>query len=88
MINKELLEQSGLLASEVQVAAPEDLVIVVRVDDGEAARAALAQVNEPLAHRRSAGGDEDYCPRKPGFRSRRGPMYNYAQQLSDNRSYG
>jgi len=61
--NKELLEQSGLLTPEVQAAAPEDLVIVVRADDAEAARSALALVDELMARRRSTGGDEDYRPK-------------------------
>ena len=61
--NKELLEQSGLLTPEVQVAAPEDLVIVVRADDADAADSALAQVDELLVRRRSTGGDEDYRPK-------------------------
>ena len=61
--NKELLEQSGLLTAEVQTAAPEDLVIVVRADDAEAARASLAQVDELLARRRSTRADDDYRPK-------------------------
>lgn len=61
--NKELLEQSGLLTPEIERAAPEDLVIVVRADDAEIARSALAQVDELLARRRSSGGDEDYRPK-------------------------
>jgi FdrA protein len=61
--NKELLDQSGLLTPEIERAAPEDLVIVVRADDAEIARSALAQVDELLARRRSSGGDEDYRPK-------------------------
>ena len=61
--NKELLEQSHLLTPEIQAAAPEDLVIVVRADTEESARAALAQVDDLLARRRSTGGDEEYRPK-------------------------
>ena len=62
--NKELLEQSGLLTPEILAAAPEDLVIVVRAEDADAARAALAQVDKLMARRRSTGGDEDYRPKR------------------------
>ncbi|MBI3959266.1 MAG: acyl-CoA synthetase FdrA [Chloroflexi bacterium] len=61
--NKELLEQSGLLTPEIPAAAPEDLVIVVRADDAEAARSALAQVDDLLARRRSTSADDDYRPK-------------------------
>ena len=52
-----------MLTAEVQTAAPEDLVIVVRADDAEAARASLAQVDELLARRRSTRADDDYRPK-------------------------
>ncbi len=66
--NKELLEQSGLLTPEIQSAAPEDLVIVVRAsevsaDGANAAQAALAQVDTLLARRRSSSADEEYRPK-------------------------
>ena len=51
--NKELLAQSGLLTPEIQTAAPEDLVIVVRAGESEAAHSALAQVDALLTRRRS-----------------------------------
>jgi FdrA protein len=52
--NKALLAQSDLLPSEAQAAAADDLVIVVRAQDNAAAQAALAQVNELLARRKSS----------------------------------
>ncbi len=61
--NKELLEQSGLLTPEVERAAPEDLVIVVRAEEIDAARAALAQVDALLARRRSTHTDDEYQPK-------------------------
>ena len=61
--NKELLEQSGLLTPEIQTAAPEDLVIVVRADEIDAARAALAQVDALLTRHRSTRADDDYRPK-------------------------
>lgn len=61
--NKELLEQSGLLAAELLAAAAEDLAIVVRADDPTAAQAALDQVDALLARRRATGDDEDYRPK-------------------------
>ncbi|HRJ41567.1 MAG TPA: hypothetical protein PL105_06795, partial [Caldilineaceae bacterium] len=61
--NKELLEQSGLLAGEVQAAAPEDLAIVVRAGSRAAAQTALAQVDELLARRRSTASADDYRPK-------------------------
>ena len=61
--NKKLLDQSGLLTAEIQQAAPEDLVIVVRAQDAETAQSALAQVDDLLARRRSSGGEDDYRPK-------------------------
>ena len=59
--NKELLAQGGLAAPEVDTARPDDLVIVVRAQDDAAAQAALAQVDELLAFRRTSL-HQDYRP--------------------------
>jgi FdrA protein len=60
--NKELLEQSGLLSPEAEAANADDLVIVVRAEDRTAAEAALAQVDELLARRRSTI-EQEYQPK-------------------------
>jgi FdrA protein len=60
--NKDILTQSGLLAPEVQAAAADDLVIVVRAQDGAAAQAALDQVDALLTQRRR-GIEQDYLPK-------------------------
>lgn len=60
--NKEVLDQSGLLAPEAQEAGPDDLVIVVSAEEPAAATAALAQVDELLARRRSTI-DQEYQPK-------------------------
>jgi len=52
--NKELLVQSNLFPPEAQAAKADDLLIVVRATDEAAADAALAQVDELLARRRTA----------------------------------
>ena len=59
--NKELLAQRWLDAPEVEAARPDDLVIVVRAQDDAAAQAALAQVDQLLALRRSSLR-QDYRP--------------------------
>ena len=64
--NKAVLDASGLLTPEAQRAAPDDLVIVVKTGDDDAARAALAQVNALLARRAAAsetGGADGYRPK-------------------------
>lgn len=61
--NKELLAQSDLLTAEVQQAAPEDLILVARGETQEAARAALAQVDDLLARRRSQSSAGGYRPK-------------------------
>lgn len=59
--NKELLAQSDLLPAQARSALADDLVIVVRAQDEAAAQAALAQVNELLARRKSPLS-QDYGP--------------------------
>ncbi len=51
--NKDLLAQVDLLTPEAKAAQADDLVIVVKAETEEAARAALAQVDDLLAKRRS-----------------------------------
>jgi len=60
--NKELLAQSALLTEDLQAAAPEDLILVVKAESETAGRAALARVDELLAARRSQHTDA-YRPR-------------------------
>lgn len=50
--NKKLLAQSALLTEDLQTAAPEDLILVVKAESETAGRAALARVDELLAARR------------------------------------
>lgn len=67
--NKELLAQSDLLTEDLQAAAPEDLVLVVKAESEKAGRAALARVDELLAARRSQQTDA-YRPRSLASASR------------------
>ncbi|MFC2038029.1 acyl-CoA synthetase FdrA, partial [Chloroflexota bacterium] len=60
--NKEILSQTGLLSPEADTAVADDLVIVVRAEDGAAAQSALGKVDELLAQRRGSV-EQDYCPR-------------------------
>lgn len=62
--NKDLLAQSNLLVPDAQSAGADDTVIVIKADDDAAAGAALAQVDELLAQRKSSGVDADYRPKK------------------------
>ncbi len=56
--NKEILAQTGLLVAEAKSAIADDLVIVLRAEDGDAADAALAQIDELLTRKRAT--DELY----------------------------
>jgi FdrA protein len=60
--NRELLEQGGLRPDSAQAAGPDDLLIVVKAETGDAAAGALAQVDSLLARRRM-GSDQDFRPR-------------------------
>ncbi len=60
--NKEILAQTGLVTPEVQAAAADDLVIVVKAEDEGAAAEALSRVDDLLARRRS-GVAEEYLPK-------------------------
>ncbi|MBS1253615.1 MAG: Protein FdrA [Anaerolineales bacterium] len=59
--NKDLLEQSGLLPADAEVAKADDLVIVVKAEDDAGATSALDQVDELLTRRRSAT-EQEYLP--------------------------
>jgi FdrA protein len=60
--NKDILAQTGLLTPEAGTAMADDLVIVIKAQDRDAASAALGQVDELLAQRRSTV-EQDYLPR-------------------------
>jgi FdrA protein len=59
--NKELLEHINLLSTEVQVAKPNDLVIVVRSETLAEAEAALGQVDTLLTQRKTHS-DQEHLP--------------------------
>jgi FdrA protein len=65
--NKELLKQNGLLTKEAEAALPDDLIISVRSDDDASAKAALAEVDNLLSHRRSSV-QQDYLQCSLGAR--------------------
>ena len=60
--NKDILAQTGLLAPEAQAASADDLVIIVRAQDDNAAETALGKVDELLVRRRG-GIEQDYLPK-------------------------
>jgi FdrA protein len=60
--NKELLAHIGLDTPEVQASKPDDLVIVVKSEKGQAAEDAIGQVDLLLAARKS-DIDQEYMPR-------------------------
>ena len=62
--NLEILEQTGLLVDGVRSAKADDLVLVVKAKTAEAAKKALARVDELAAARRSReGAGEDFQPK-------------------------
>jgi FdrA protein len=60
--NKELLRDAGLLTPEASAARADDLVLVVRANDAQAADAALKSAQELLVRRPQTGGEE-YRPK-------------------------
>jgi FdrA protein len=60
--NKELLAQTGLLTPEAKNALVDDLIIAVEGEDVAVAGAALTQVDQLLANRRSVIEDVEYLP--------------------------
>jgi len=61
--NKEVLAHSGLLEPKARDAAADDLIIVVKAEDREAAQAALDRVDELLASRRRGEVEADFLPK-------------------------
>jgi FdrA protein len=61
--NKELLEQSDLLAPEIQDSGVDDMVIVIKAEDQTTAQGALDEVDNLLAARRSGGIEQEYLPK-------------------------
>ena len=61
--NKDLLEQSDLMAPEIQAAGPDDMLIVIKAETEDALQSALESVDELLAARRSTGVDEEFLPK-------------------------
>ncbi len=61
--NKDVLAQSDLLAPEVANAGNDDLVIVVKGENEDAAKTALEQVDTLLTARRSSTIDQEYLPK-------------------------
>ncbi len=60
--NKEILAHIDLVNEEILAAKPDDMVIVVRADNEEAAINALGQVDELLT-RKKASVDQEYRPK-------------------------
>ena len=60
--NKDILAQSDLLTPEVEDASAEDLIIVVKAENDEAATTALGQVDDLLTRRKSTI-DQEYLPK-------------------------
>ena len=61
--NKDLLEQSDLLAPEIQASGADDMVIVIKAESADAVQSALESVDALLAARRSTGVDEEFLPK-------------------------
>jgi FdrA protein len=61
--NKELLEQSDLLAPEIKESGVDDMVIVIKAEDETAAQTALESVDDLLAARRSSGIEQEFLPK-------------------------
>ncbi|HET6781857.1 MAG TPA: protein FdrA, partial [bacterium] len=61
--NKELLSDAGLLTPEAAAARADDLVLVVRASDAQAADTALGSAQELLVRRRQTTGGDDYRPK-------------------------
>jgi FdrA protein len=61
--NRELLGQSGLLPESVGAAGPDDMLIVVKAADEQAAVQALGQVDGLLVRRRATSEQDTFRPR-------------------------
>jgi FdrA protein len=76
--NKEVLEQSDLLAPDAQTAGADDMVIVVRADSQAAAHSALEKVDELLSARKGSDIEADYQPKSLETASRMLPEAQWA----------
>lgn len=74
--NKELLLHSNLLTSEVEQAAPEDLILIVRAQSTQNALDALRKVDELLTARRSRQ-DQGYQPKTLAAATRMAPQADW-----------
>ena len=71
--NKELLLHSNLLTGEIEQAAPEDLILIVRAQSTQNALDALGKVDELLTARR-ARQDQGYQPKTLAAATRMAPQ--------------
>ena len=71
--NKALLAQSNLLPPEARSTRNDDLILVIRGEDTNAAQKALAQVDTLLSRRRSVTQDQEYLPQSVESASKRMP---------------
>ncbi len=74
--NKELLLHTNLLTGEVEQAAPEDLILIVKAQSIQIARDALAKVDKLLSARRSQQG-QGYRPKTLAAATRMAPQANW-----------
>ncbi len=70
--NKELLLQSNLFSGEVEQAAPEDLILIVRAQSMQSAQDTLGKVDDLLSARRSQQG-QGYQPKSLAAATRMAP---------------
>ena len=75
--NKALLTQNALLTNDVERAAPEDLILIVRAESAKVGRAALGRVDDLLAARRSQQKDA-YQPKSLASAARMIPEAEWA----------
>src|SRR5512139_1083558 len=75
--NKALLNEAGLLTPEARSATPNDLVIVVSANDGEA-DAALLEAEKLLMQKRSSDEGAEFRPRTLRGAMKLNPIANVA----------
>jgi FdrA protein len=61
-VNLGLLKEIGLLSGEAKSAKPNDLVIAIEAETGEAAEEACRMAEEILKKKSNGGGEEEYRP--------------------------
>ncbi|MGH2347992.1 MAG: hypothetical protein ACRDFT_00840, partial [bacterium] len=76
--NKDLLRDAGLLTAEADAARPDDLILSVRADTGDAAAQALARAEELLVRRPQAAAGSAYRPKTIASALRQLPGANVA----------